>query len=338
MKFINVTGYVASGSSAVIDFIREFDNTAVCKTEIRFIRDPFGIIDLDTALTYNWENERASYAIWNFLDRSKKMARFNRHVWSPMGHSYKKFLNKNYMKITKEYVEELTDYKATFGHYCDNYNFHYFSYVCNRIRRNIEKKKRGKMDIANRRIRKNYFAHPTDEQFVEATRKYIERLFEPISDNGSKTIILDQALPPDNLYYSERYFRDCMNILVTRDPRDIYTTNVYGMDVIAEKKGSLESGKRFVKYLRTIIEKENFGNGKLLIIRFEDLVLHYEETTKVISDFLGLDESKHYYKKEFLNPDKSCKNVGIWKKYYQKSKPAIDYIYNELKDLCWDGK
>ena len=35
MKFIDVTGYFYSGSSAVVDLIREYDDIYECKAEIR---------------------------------------------------------------------------------------------------------------------------------------------------------------------------------------------------------------------------------------------------------------------------------------------------------------
>ncbi len=337
MRFINVTGYLSTGSSAVIDYLREFKNTAICKTEIRFIRDPDGIIDLDTALTYNWENERASYAVWRFLDASKKWARFNQWLLAPVGHSYKKYITKDYLSITNEYIERMTDYRAILNHYCDSYSFPYFTYVTNRVRKNIEKKGKGKTDIANRRIRKNYFIHPTDEEFMSATRDYIEELFSDISENGKNIVLLDQALPPDNLNYSNRYFYNCLNIVVDRDPRDVYTTNVILMDVIAMKKGSLESGKMFVKHFKTLHEKANYGKDPVLSIRFEDLVLKYDDTTKQIREFLGFDESEHVNPRTTLIPESSSKNVGIYKKYYDRLKPAIDYIYQELKDYCFEG-
>lgn len=334
MKFINITGYVSSGSSAVTDYLLEFNNTCTCKTEIRFIRDSFGIVDLDTALNHNWENERASYAIWNFLDYSKKWQRFSKHIWSPVGHSYKKFVNKDYMKITYDYIDKLTDYRTIFNHYCNAYNRNYFSYVLFRARLFVERRSRGKFKVASRRARANYFAHPSENTFLEATRDYIEQLFTPLSNNGQKLVLLDQALPPDNLNYTDRYFRDCKNIIVERDPRDIYVTNIYDVDVASKKRGSKESGEMFVKFFKTLHERVNKGNDDLLIVNFEDLLCNYDETTKKIREFVGVDLKDHVEKGKYLQVSKSIKNVGIWKKYYPKYKDAIDYIYSELKEWC----
>ena len=336
MNFVNVTGYLSSGSSAVVDYIREFENCACCKSEIRFIRDPYGIIDLDCALTQFWENERASFAIWKFLDISKKWQRFNRHVWSPAGHSYKKFLNKDYYKISEKYIEKFTDFRAVFPHYAETYEQNYFCYVINRIRKNLEKKSKGKKYIANRRLRQSYFAHPSEEQFIEATRDYIEELFLPLSDNCKNLIVLDQALAPDDLYLTNRYFRNCKNIIVSRDPRDMYITNVFLMDVIAQKKGSLESGIKFVKHFKTLVERTKVGSDPCLKVRFEEFVLNYDKCAKEINSFLGLDNCCHSNPKSRFNPAISVKNIGIWKSHYSTCKEAIDYIYKELKPYCWD--
>ena len=143
-------------------------------------------------------------------------------------------------------------------------------------------------------------------------------------------------MPPDDLYFTRRYFRNCKNIIVERDPRDMYITNVFLMDVIAQKKGSLESGEKFVKHFKTLMDHTKIGEDPCLKIRFEELVLNYDETVKKINAFLNLDIETHSRKKSFLNPDKSCKNVGIWKKYYDSCKPALDYIYTELQDYCWN--
>lgn len=336
MKFINVTGYLSSGSSAVVDYIREFENTAVCKTEIRFIRDPFGIIDLDYALTQKWENERASYAIWKFLDYSKKWARFNRRPLSPAGHSYKKFLNKDYYRITKDYINSLTDFRIQMSHYCTTFDQNYFSYVANRIKKNIEKKSKGKFRIANRKLRKVYFAHPDENYFIEKTRNYIEDLFAQLSGEDNKLIILDQALPPDDLFLTDRYFRDCVNIIVERDPRDMFINDICDMDILWKKNELEEAGKQFVIFFKTIHEKTKVGHDPCLRIRFEELCLDYENTCRKISDFLGFKEEQHKNPRNFFNPMISKNNVGIHKKYYKQYKTAIDYIYNELKDYCWN--
>ena len=334
MKFINITGYVSSGSSAVTDYLLEFNNTVTCKTEIRFIRDPFGIIDLDTALNHNWENERASYAIWNFLDYTKKWARYSKHPWSPAGHSYKAFLNKKYVQITRSYIDKITDYRSIFNHYCTAYNLNYFSYVFYRMRLFIERHSKGKIKAVSRRMRANYFAHPIEEEFLNATKDYIEELYNPLSEDGGKTILLEQALPPDNLNYTERYFRDCKNIIVERDPRDIYVENVFLMDVTSKIRGTRESGERFVKFFRTLHERINKGKNPLLVVNFEDLLFNFEKTTKKIRDFVGFDEKDHINKGKFLQISKSQKNVGKWKHYYPECKEAIDYIYSELKEWC----
>ena len=47
------------------------------------------------------------------------------------------------------------------------------------------------------------------------------------------------------------------------------------MDVIAEHKGTRESGERFVKYYKTLKERQKTCK-RLLNIQFEDLINKYE--------------------------------------------------------------
>jgi len=43
IKFIAVSGYGWSGSSAVVDLFRELENVKCVDTEFRLIRDPYGV-------------------------------------------------------------------------------------------------------------------------------------------------------------------------------------------------------------------------------------------------------------------------------------------------------
>ena len=78
-------------------------------------------------------------------------------------------------------------------------------------------------------------------------------------------------------------------------------------------------------------------DSDIMKVRFEDLIIHYDETRKKVLEFLGLDESYHIQKKQFLKPEVSIKNIGIWRKYYVECKDAIDYIEKELPEMCYDS-
>ena len=71
-----------------------------------------------------------------------------------------------------------------------------------------------------------------------------------------------------------------------------------------------------------------------MYIRFEDLVLDYDNSVGKIAAFLGFETADHINKRMFLKPEKSAKNIGIWKQHYEKYKDALDAIAEGLPEYC----
>lgn len=75
-------------------------------------------------------------------------------------------------------------------------------------------------------------------------------------------------------------------------------------------------------------------NPNVLRIRYEDIVLKYDDTLNEIYNFLGEEPSVHIDKKLFFNPENSKKNIGLWKKVnrYKEiqviEKKLSDFLYN----------
>ena len=72
ITFVSVSGFCSSGSSAVIDLLKEIKGCYVPDAEIRFIKDPYGIVEMEDALVNHWEFINSSAAISDFLDICKK--------------------------------------------------------------------------------------------------------------------------------------------------------------------------------------------------------------------------------------------------------------------------
>ena len=52
--YIIVAGYGWSGSSAIVDILREFEDCMVPDVEFRMIKDPYGVHDLYDNLVEKW--------------------------------------------------------------------------------------------------------------------------------------------------------------------------------------------------------------------------------------------------------------------------------------------
>ena len=73
--FINVAGFFGSGSSAVVDLLKEFKGFNECDAEIRFVKDPYGISQLENALVNQWELVNSAAAIADFREMCRKGCR-----------------------------------------------------------------------------------------------------------------------------------------------------------------------------------------------------------------------------------------------------------------------
>ena len=338
MSFIGVSGFFSSGSSAVVDLLKEFNNTYECNAEIRIIKDPYGISQLEQSLVHHWELLNSSAAIRDFLHICRIYNRYNNGIFSPAGLSYAKKINSNFMEITENYIKDLVDYEYQSDFYYQKIKKPYYRYVMDRIRFGIEYYSNGKIRSANRNNPVSYFSHPTEEQFLKATRNYLKNVFSPCLPESVNegTIILDQAISTNDTDAIFRYFDDAKLIIVDRDPRDMYVEDLERWRENLDKDTeSAEAGHRYVmrhKALREGIKESD----RVKTIRFEELINNYDEMVIDIVDFLNMDIRNHVHPKQFLNPDKSRKNIGIWKKYYNKYKDALDMIAESLPNYCND--
>jgi hypothetical protein len=335
VSYICVSGYFSSGSSAVVDLVKEFRNTHECGAEIRLIKDPHGITQLEDVLVNNWELINSAAALEEYYAFCKKCARSGgKNPFEPAGLGYSKRITPEFMQITKEYIDSLTKFEYKADYYYNKFQKNYFQYIVDRWRWAIEYLSKGKYKTANRKIKAVRFSAPTQDEFSVQTKKYFEKLFEHyVPENEKGYVILDQAISPNNPLVIYRYLNNSKLIIVSRDPRDMYIDNILwgvGLDNDLE---TAEAGYRFVTQQR-MLRRNQVDDVNVFYVRFEDLVLNYDITVEKLLRFLNFSEVDHVKKKEYLVPEKSSKNVGIWKQYYRKYKDAIDVITKELSDWC----
>ena len=338
ISFIAVSGFFSSGSSAVIDLLKEFRNTYECEAEIRIIKDPYGIAQLEQALVHHWELLNSSAAIQDFLWLCKIYNREGRHVFSPAGLSYGKRISTDFMKITQKYIEELTEFTYQSDFYYQKIKKPYLKFVTDRVRYGIEVYSNGKIKSANRKNKPSYFARPSEEKFLSATQNYLRSLFEYSlpQDVNEGHILLDQAISTNDIDALNRYFNGGKLIIVDRDPRDMYVEDLERWrENLDFDTSSADAGKRYV-LRHQALRKDINKSDNVMIVRFEDLIRKYDEETKKIMNFIGFSEEEHINYHKYLKPEVSAKNIGVWKKYYDKYKDAIDTIKEMLPEYCVD--
>lgn len=338
ISYIAVSGYFSSGSSAVVDLLKEYENVFECDAEIRLIKDPYGISELERALTTNWELLNSAAAIRDFLWLCFICNRKSTTPFSKAGLSYCTKLTPDFMKLTKEYIEELSEYEYKSDFYYQKFKKKYLRYVIDRIRMGIEFYTNGRLRTANRKVPSAYFANPSKEKFEGATKKYLNSLFGQCitSDCEKGYVILDQAISTNDTDAIHRYFDDARLIIVDRDPRDMYVEDlVRWRENLDNDVSSAEAGRRYVLRHKALRQSIPESDSAVYNIKFENLVLQYEKTVSDIEAFLGFDARTHMSKKKYLIPEKSAKNIGVWKKYYDVYKDALDVISMELGEYCY---
>ena len=150
----------------------------------------------------------------------------------------------------------------------------------------------------------------------------------------TKPIILDQPFAGNNPQACFKFYEDPYAIVVDRDPRDNFifgNTKLIGTTHLMP----IQPVQDFVKYYRALRDNQPYKekNDRILRVQFEDMVYHYEETTKKIRDFLNFPENPN--PKSIFDPVMSMSNTQLWKRFPQFAKD-IEYIEKELSEYLFD--
>lgn len=352
-KFVDLSGYVISGKSAVIELMQEFDGYFCAGRDVEFelCRVRNGLRDLESALVDNWNPAGATLAVRKFLDLIDGMGR-SPSLYNIFG-QYNSFATKYDDKFHGQFTALATEYANSLV------SFQFRSQVAHpylfrsRIQFFIDR------ILLKTGLRGTYKIEDIlmtvpPKKFYILTRRFLDNLFNQhnffsgdskLGSSISKyerynTFVMSNAAEPFSPSKTLNLFNNCKQIIVDRDPRDMYLA-VTQEDDRGEKKHFSISGEEDIKifveryrYLRQRTELISETDERRKIIMFEDLVLNYEKTVLSILEFLQEDSSLHIHKKKFFDPESSLKSVGMWRNIQNSSE--IDYISKELPEYCRD--
>lgn len=334
MRVISCASYYGTGSSAVTDFLSEFDNIySMTNYEFRFLQDPDGVSDLEFSLVENHNRHNSGHA----LKRFKRLTDFN--AGTKFNSRYEPFFNNQYKKISYKYIDELTDFTFKGYWFYDFYDkgrtYYYLKRLPNKILSKVYFKN---PETTYTNLLPNeitYCSRPSKEKFIRLTREYIDKLMAAANMDSKPYIMVDQIVPPSNVERFTNYFTDIKVCVVDRDPRDIYILSKYIWkdNVIPTDSGELFC--RWFNYTRSHRKEEIYNPKTTRLVRFEDLIYKYEQTTKEIVDWIGIDISHHVKPFSHFDPQKSINNTRLWVKYpqYQREIAEIEsflsqYLYD----------
>ena len=341
-KIITCAGYGNSGSSAAIDFFKEFSNVLCIGGslfEFTFLHEPDGIIDLYYAITEG-HRLKTDLSIKRFLRLVYKL-----NFQNPSGPNYKDFFNNHFLDYTKEYLDDLGIIKWEGCWYRnnelilnDNNEFIAKKYIFQREVNNIEYKLYEPDGWMPTFLLRNtmYYGETSKENFVKITKRYLSKLlneFDP--KNEFEFLLFDQLMPAscDTLYTS--FFDDIYVVVVDRDPRDLYFANKVFWSCGYLPTVDVSVFTEWYKKTRSM----DYSDEKIIHIKFENLIYEYEKTTKKLMEFVGLDNEMHNGRGKYLKTEESKKNTRLWLKYDLCGIPISDelnMIESELSDFCYN--
>ena len=325
---ISICGIGNSGASAVVDYLRGFDDIDIFDSyEFQLLHQPDGINDLKYHLTNNKERITCNVAINRFI-RSQKKGLFANQMRYCLGDKYDKWW--------KEYLAELVpvSWKGETSNFdpsdiSNRPNNYYIRVALNRMER-ILKKINNKVHLLPYRIK--YFGLLTEEEFDAITKKHLNKLMKLLDLNPENKLVIDMLFSSTNMKQGMEFFNSSKAILIDRDPRDIYVSaSLHPED---SRFMPNNDSNAFVKYYRSIHECiDNEQDDRILIIKYEDLIYDYLNTTKKINDFLGiLHRPQKEYK--FFDPTYSEKYTNR-QSLYKNQQLDIDYISKELNEYLY---
>lgn len=338
MRIISCASYYGTGSSAIIDYLSEFDNCqSLTNYEFRFVQDPDGISDLEFNLVENHNRHNSGHA----LKKYKRMVDY--FAGNRLIKRYEPFFDNQWKKISYAYIDELTDFKYKgYWHYDvieRGKLFHFIKRVINKIMQHTFWRGQENRNINEMPREMTLCGRPGQEKFLECTRNYIDKLFSIPNKDNKSNLLVDQIVPPSNLDRFLRYFNDIKVFVVDRDPRDIYLSAKYVWRIHIIPTESAEVFCKWYIYTRAHRTTEVYNQEKVMFLRFEDLIYKYNKTTSMIKEFLKFSEEEHVVPKQYFDHSISIKNTRLWEKsnshedeveYIQKTLPQYLYNYKEV--------
>jgi len=140
---------------------------------------------------------------------------------------------------------------------------------------------------------------------------------------SSKETLLDNF----NMFSKEKALQVC----IYRDPRDQFFS-AYKHQLMDTCIG-IDEFVNFYKYKLGLYQMMNTPNKNRVMIRFEDLVLKYNETTQKIMEFCGINPADHIAPKSVFDPAISAVNIGAWRNFIDQD--VMRQIEEKLGEYCY---
>ena len=330
---IGTCGFASTGSSAVSDYLKEFDENQVFdRFEFTIPYLPDGLEDLEYHLTQHvCRDDSCGIAIPRFRRIVNKMLIPTLKCRYPISREQLESVADKFIKSIVQLEWKTT--KRTDILLNPSWFFYYFGdrTMKYRILPFLQRKIGHVVDMwPYRKVEVSIYP----ENYVEAAKQFIRDVLGLMGADFNKNIVLDQPFLGSNPVRSFRFFDNPKAIVVDRDPRDNY---LFTKQVLYKTENIMPVSdvKTFVKYYRLFRDKHPYKqpNDDVLCIHFEDMVYNYEDTTKWIREFCHLPENPR--PKSIFDPHLSIANTQLYMRFPEYG-ADIEYIKKELPEYLFD--
>lgn len=333
MLNVGIVGFYLSGSSALVDLLKEFEGVGIALykdahgKQRPFEHVPFvtsgGLFDCVTLLENSPSIYQSDMIINNFIKANERLYYNN---FGSFG-SYKWLIGDDFLKLSKVFLRDIgasLDGGMTSEHKIGvRFSIVFLALqIAARIVYNKPIYKLGKKNITDGRS--SYWAAPDKEKLYGAAKRYINGYFKLCYQDDKSLMIFDQIIRPQNTAFLENIFDSNFKaIIVKRDARDIFYLSKY---FVSKPPYSFWNAPLptdvdlFCNYWKNNTKfKSSYNN--LYVLQFEDLIYNYEQTVEELCSFLDLSLSKHQNKKRFFNPELSINNTQT---FYENKTTIIE--------------
>lgn len=334
-KYSAVVGFYNSGSSAVIDLLREYKEVYIAtkangEYEHVAFYYPGSLFDAFELLKNNCNPYNCDRIINNFISSNRIL---NKNYFGWYG-SYKKYYGKEYQKICNSFVDGVSR-KRLFKNntHIKRSRFSPVKFCLQIIDSMIRKRQHpylGIMYIED--SNSSYYSMPNYSTLLNSGRGFVNDYLEMCSLEG-KVNVFDHLIWPQQLHYLDELFPSGFKaIVVDRDPRDLFLINKY-KDKIPFYSTDVESFISEYKQARERIKC--VSDNKVLFLNFEDLIYDYENTVKKIEFFLNIKSNSHDKSVCYFDPCLSIENTQLFN-VCEEWKEEVSLIEKELRGSLYN--
>ena len=345
LRFIDISGVGNSGKTAACDLLREVEGIHVPPYwfEFDFIRIANGLLDLRHRLLEDWSPTRSHYALRAFCRTAEQMG-LDPAWWDLAGllksssQRYDRYFGGQFTRLSRDFANSFVraEYRGTWP-YDDLQLWSGWRF----LRKLLHK-------LGARSLLLRQITLPDGVDFDARAKIYLERLFSHYVPENCHAVVLNNGIEPFNPIPGLSMIDGARQIVVTRDPRDVYVSGLGRYKVTSQDKSLLPADNdgfnksflatddlaQFVARQRIFYDHLYAGNdSRVLQIRFEDLCCSYEATIDRIFKFLEVPPSHHARPRSGFVPEQSRGSVGLWRDYTGAAE--IEYIAGELPHLLY---